>query len=117
MVFHNICGFIRKKALYRNVEFFKIIRKLRCIIRKNAFRGRWRFYTENVTQVFELTVEQEIIGFVTAVCSYNIFLRVIGCEMIQHGVERFTLIRLLSGLYDDIKEGLRQEVPDTIKFL
>ena len=110
MAFHNICGFIRKKALYRNIKFFKIIRKLRCIIRKNAFRRRWRFYTENVTQVFELTVEQEIIGFVTAVCSYNIFLRIIGCEMIQHGVERFTLIRLLSGLYDDIKEGFADNI-------
>ena len=48
LAFHNICGFIRKKALYRNVEFFKIIRKLRCIIRKNAFWGRWWFYTKNV---------------------------------------------------------------------
>ena len=108
LFFHDICVFIRKEPFDDNIKFF-------LIRREQAFRGRRSLYPENIVQMFQLAVKEQIIRFVAAVSGNDIFIGNFRVEMVQHGMQCFPFIRILSGLDDNIQKGFADNINEAVK--
>ena len=82
---------------------------------KQAFRGRRSLYPENIVQMFQLAVKEQIIRFVAAVSGNDIFSGIVRVEMVQHGMQCFPFIRILSGLDDNIQKGFADNINEAVK--
>ena len=107
---HDFGVFVSEESFDLDVEFFLIIREFTDVRRQHASRRRRCFDAENIVKFFQFTLENQVVGFVSANGSDNVFFRCIGMEVVQHGTHGPTLIRMLPRLEHNIDECFADDI-------